>query len=265
MPDISVITSLWQEDRDIFKKCVESVLLQSFNNFEWIIVNDGTQKENWDYLQSLDDSRLVLMENQSNMGLTLSLNKAVTKAQGRYLARMDSDDVCLPERLQKQFDYMEQNPDVILCGSAYQEINKDQISSAQVPFVSSDVEIRRSFKSFNPIAHPTFFMRKTAFLQVGGYNPAFRYAQDYEFLGRLLKIGKVVNLQEKLLLRRVADNQISKAHEKEQLYYSLRVRLKALYSFGPSLNGLWSILKSIVKIMLLTLNIPHHNQHKELL
>ena len=114
---ISVIMPTYNASVPFLKEAVESILNQSFGEFEFIVIDDGSTDGSWEYLNSIDDKRLKLIHNETNLGITKSLNIGMKTAKGKYIARMDSDDRSMPLRLEKQYEYMEKHPDVILCGT----------------------------------------------------------------------------------------------------------------------------------------------------
>src|SRR3990167_10971452 len=107
-PKISVIMSVYN-GMPFLKEAVASILKQTYRNFEFIIVDDGSRDKSWEYLKSLKDTRIKLLKNGRNLGLAASLNKALKKAKGDFIARMDADDVSFPQRLETQIKFLEKN------------------------------------------------------------------------------------------------------------------------------------------------------------
>ena len=114
---ISVVMATYNTPTPFLKTAVESVLNQTFTAFEFIIVDDASTNESVDYLKGLTDERVRIVRNSSNLGITKSLNIGLREARGKYIARMDADDISLPQRFEKQYLFMEANPDAIICGS----------------------------------------------------------------------------------------------------------------------------------------------------
>lgn len=250
IPKVSIVTSLWMESDDLLQRCAESILGQTFTNFEWIIVDDGASRRNLEILKCFNDPRIKIIKNKTNLGLTASLNKAISLSLGNYIARMDTDDCSLPLRIEKQFFYMESNKDCVLCGCFYEEEIQGKKFKSSVKEIQSFVEIKKNISIFNPIAHPTWFFRKDVFLKVGGYNESFQYAQDYELLSRFIAHGQVCNLPEVLFIRNIAANRISSKNNREQLLYSLQIRMKIFIHAEKKLTAFFSIFKSSVKFLL---------------
>ena len=119
---ISVVMPNYNTSLPFLEEAVNSILAQTYSNFEFIIVDDCSTDESYGFLQSLTDPRIRLIRNDENMGVTASLNKGFRLAKGTYIARMDSDDISFPTRFERQLAFMTENPDVIVCGTFAEEI-----------------------------------------------------------------------------------------------------------------------------------------------
>lgn len=196
------------------KEAIESILEQTFGNFEFIIINDNSTDKSLDIINSYTDKRIKLVTNEQNMGLTKSLNKGMGIASGKYIARMDADDISMPDRLQKQFDHMEKNSDVVVVGSMYKLIGDKNLTS--VISLTNDA-IRLQLLTQNAIAHPVAFIRESIFDKYNlRYNESFTVAQDYELWSRIMEYGKLENLPEVLLEYRRHNEQISSVQIEKQ-------------------------------------------------
>jgi len=212
------------------KDAVKSILNQSYKNFEFIIVNDASTDGTFKYLKNLKDKRIKLIDNLKNFGLAASLNKALTASKGSYIARMDADDVCLPNRLVIQLDYLEHNPQISLCGCWVNLIDKNGKVIGEKKYPIGDLEIKKALKWYQPIVHPTFFARSEFYKQLNGYNENFDYAEDYELLARAIKKNKLANIPQKLLLWRLADDRRSRKSMKKIDIADFKVKLEILKS-----------------------------------
>ncbi len=159
MPKVSVIMSTYREPLKWVESAVESILSQSLTDFEFIIViDDPKNKLIIEYLESIEDTRVVLLKNESNLGLVRSLNKALEVCKSDYIARMDADDISLPERLEKQVTFMKtQNYD--LCGTWYELFDDTHVIRISNPPQSSIV-CERVLRYENCVAHPSWMVRK---------------------------------------------------------------------------------------------------------
>jgi glycosyltransferase involved in cell wall biosynthesis len=229
MPKVSVIASVYNGEKSM-RDAIESILNQTFNDFEFIIVDDCSDDSTPDILNDYlrRNSRIRIIKNEKNIGLTKSLNKAINEAKGEYIARMDCDDVALSDRLEKQVDYMEKNPDTVLLGTAYYEIDKDGKELAQNQYPSMDHDLRKILIRFNPFCHASVIIRQPALLKAGLYDENISRTQDYDLWFRLANVGKIANLPEYLMKRRYDDNNISIALEDEQLKWAISIRKNAI-------------------------------------
>ena len=192
-PKVSLVMSVYNGQRYL-REAVESILNQSFRDFEFIIVDDGSTDGTWRIVNSYDDARLVLVRNERNIGLTRSLNKGLKLARGEYIARMDADDISHPERLENQVAFLEQNGDVGLVGVWYEKIdNKGRVFDVRKLAVIHD-EILRYLLHENHFAHSAVMFRRHCLDKVGLYGENLPYAQDYDLWLRISRHFKLANL-----------------------------------------------------------------------
>lgn len=210
-PFISVILPVYNCEKFV-SDAVQSVLNQTFSDFELLIIDDCSTDATVSIIQSFSDERINLIIKEKNSGYTDSLNYAISIAKGNYIARMDGDDVCLPTRFQKQIEAMESNEDVILCGTAIQIIDSDKI--LKHPTNHDDIKVKLCFS--NAFFHPSVMFRKEVFAQFQ-YDKKFEPAEDYDLWTRLVFKGKVMNIDEVLLKYRVHQNQISNYKNEVQM------------------------------------------------
>lgn len=239
--EISVIMSVYNTKPDYLSEAIESILQQSYEDFEFIIIDDGTSnKETLGVLEKYKkrDSRIRLIVNQTNIGLTRSLNIGLQTAQGRYIARMDSDDISHYRRLEKQYDYMEQNQDIDILGCLIRKIGNLQVveCSNYIDYTQNDYEsfiIKMLFYNVGPI-HPTVMIRND-FLKKHNikYDENIKKAQDYALWMECISVGgKIKNLPEVLLEYRVHSAQITVMDNSEQIVYMQNVSIQNLKRLG---------------------------------
>ena len=240
-PEISVIMSVYNSER-FLNQAINSILDQTFSEFEFVIVNDASTDNSRNIILSYTDSRIKLIDNDTNIGLTKSLNKAIEIAKGRYIARMDADDISLPDRFSVQYDFLEANNDFTLVGSGAYLINENnnEIGSLNRPF-TNEIIIGHAF-FYNPIIHPVVMFRKNTIVEIGAYNIAIKRAQDYDLWLRLIKHGaKICNLPQLLLQHREHDNSIESAYPGEQQRYAAQALHDALiiiFSLNVSIKNI---------------------------
>jgi glycosyltransferase involved in cell wall biosynthesis len=213
---ISVIMSIYNGEKYL-KEAVDSILSQTFEDFEFIIVNDASTDATFEILSQLEDPRIEIINNMENKGLTYNLNVMLSMCRGKYIARMDADDIALPHRFQVQYDYMESHPETGVCGSWIETFFEKTGKKQTVRYATDDTGIR-AFAFFQaPFCHPTVMMRKEVLesnqLQ---YPIQYRLGQDYALWVELLKLTKGANLPEVLLrFRRHEENVSNKNKGKE--------------------------------------------------
>lgn len=202
-PTVSVILPVYNCELYIYD-AVQSILNQSFTNFELIIIDDCSTDATVAIINSFKDSRIRLIVKEKNSGYTDSLNYAITICKGDFIARMDGDDISLPERFQKQVDFLNANKDVIMCGTGIQIMDSDKILFH--PSSHDDIKVKLCFS--NAFFHPTVMFKKDALVE-HNYDKNFEPAEDYDLWTRLIFKGKLSNIKEVLLQYRVHPNQIS--------------------------------------------------------
>ena len=213
MPLVSVIMSVYNEPESILRSAVESILKQTFKDFELIIVMDSPENEtNKGILSeySKADGRINLLFNEKNEGLTFSLNKALQHAKGKYIARMDADDVSLPLRLELQKDYLEKNSLDFIGGYVQTISQAGEIINNCIKVPVDNSRIRKKMLVNNCVFHPAWFLKKSVFDDIGNYDT--KYVEDYEFILKAMKKGYVFgNIPQVVLQYRMSADSISRS------------------------------------------------------
>ncbi|WP_263357934.1 glycosyltransferase [Acidicapsa ligni] len=208
-PSISVVMSVFNAER-FLREAIESILEQSFRDFEFIIIDDGSTDGSSSIIESYrsSDPRLYV-HRQENRGLIESLNLGCGLARGKYIARMDADDIAIRERFHLQIDFMEAHPEVGVVGGVVEIIDaKGKLARDQstVPLDNSDIQ--RELLEHSVLWHPTVLMRKSTFVSVGGYRK-ITDAEDFDLWLRIAEQSHLANLPEVLLKYRIHPTQIS--------------------------------------------------------
>ena len=230
MPQVSVVTSVYNGE-EYLEECVDSILSQTFQNFEYIILNNGSTDGTARILQQYTDPRLRIIH-QENLGISRSLNKGINLSNSDLIARLDADDFSSPQRLEKQVIFMEKHPDIVLCGSRWLELIGEKLCKQIVDFVETDQAIKKSMSLFNPFSHSAVIFRKKAFLTTGGYSERFKYTQDYDLWVRMLAFGKTLILKEELAVVRMSGQSESHKNARKQKLEALQIRWDAFQQFG---------------------------------
>ena len=212
---VSVIMSNYNTQEEYLRLAIESVLNQTYKNFEFIIVDDCSEKKSLEIIKSYNDPRIILMKNNQNMGITKSLNKALKRAKGEFVARMDADDFCMKTRLEKQVDFLTVNKEIIVCGTWVELFGEgavkfnDKYSCKTIPD-REQFQIQLLFGNHTNIIHPTAMFRHETLLKHDiTYNENYIYAQDYRMWIECSKYGECSNVPEILLKYRIHNDAVS--------------------------------------------------------
>jgi len=208
-PPISVVMAVYNSEQTA-PESIESILQQTFGDFEFIIVDDGSTDSTEEILHAYArlDNRIKLYT-QENLGLIASLNRHCRLAKGRYIARMDADDVSSPDRFEKQFRFLEAHPEIGVLGTWIQDIGWKDSQGVSWP-VPSDPHVIRWFLLFgNCIAHPSVMMRRDLLERLGYYRPEALHVEDYDLWIRASEVTELANMSEVLLRYRLSEGSVS--------------------------------------------------------
>lgn len=204
-PHISVLMPVYNCELYV-EVAIQSILNQTFKNFELIIIDDASKDKTAAIVRSFVDPRIVFIDKSVNTGYTASLNCGLEKAKGKYIARMDGDDISVPERLERQFQFLEANPDFVLCGTWVQIISTKQI----IKHPSEHEDIKSALLTYCPIAHPSVLFRTSFFRNHKlKYDLDMEPAEDYDLWTKLVMMGKMANIPSVLLYYRIHNSQVS--------------------------------------------------------
>lgn len=204
MPKVTVLMAVYNGECYL-REAIDCFLHQTFRDFEFLIINDGSTDHSREIILSYDDPRIRLVDNEYNLGLAKSLNKGLELAAGQYIARQDADDISDPERLEKQVAFLDSNPMVALTGTLYETIDAHGKLIERIAMPCGFTDIRWCLLFFNPFSHSAVMFRKSVVLErIGFYNEALRYSEDYELWSRIVRRLEVANLNEYLAKVRVS-------------------------------------------------------------
>lgn len=225
---ISIVMPVYNAG-DYLSECMESILSQSYTNFELIIIDDGSTDQSVNILNSYPDKRIKLIKNEHNF--IRSLNLGLERSSGKYIARMDSDDIMMPDRLQKQYDYMENNPDIDVCGSWLKVFGKIQ-NIFTGP--TSHTDIVKNMLLKNTIYHPSVLLRRSSLFDQTdlkfSYKEEYIYAEDYKLWIDLIINGKkFAVIPETLLKYRVSDTQMTNTKKSEMWRSTIQAQFEYVY------------------------------------
>ncbi|MBA7489541.1 hypothetical protein ES702_00075 [subsurface metagenome] len=223
-PKITVVMPVYNGEKYL-KEAIESILNQTFTDFEFIIINDGSTDSSFEIIQNYEDERIKIINNEKNIGLTKSLNKALKVARSEYIARQDADDVSLPNRFERQTRYFEKYPELALVGTSIYEIDENGNTIGK-NIALTNPGIKNLLRG-NKFTHGSVMFKKKVIDRLGGYNESLKYAQDYELWLRIAKHYEVRNLPDTLYQLRSHSKKIgvSTSERELALYWVLAQKL----------------------------------------
>lgn len=232
-PSVTVLMCVYN-DAHFVLDTIESILKQTWTDFEFIIIDDGSTDESVTVISSISDPRIKLIYNSQNLGLTASLIKGINMAKGKYIARIDADDIAHPKRLEKQVHFLENHREVGILGSPCLLFNAESENLGLYSVPVRDYLIRWTSLLNNPFAHPTIMLRRDILKQYNlNYDEKFPIAQDYELWMRLLKCTQGANLTEPLIKYRLREGVTTKKR-REQLTFHDAIALRTIQSTLPN-------------------------------
>lgn len=240
IPAVTVVIPVYNCGRYV-ERAVSSILNQSLIDIEIIAVDDGSTDGSGDTLDAMatSDKRLQV-EHLPNSGIVVALNHGLSLARGTYLARMDGDDIAWPDRLEKQFKFLNSHPDCVAVGSLYRLIDDtDTVLHVQRPTSQNRQTDLKIFPPFvKTVPHPTLMVRTDAMQMLGGYRPYFPHAEDHDLFLRLAQIGTIELLGEPMLDYRVHAHAVSERHRDTQLDSKVLAQMAAVVAMRTGVDPL---------------------------
>lgn len=235
IPLISCIMAVYNTQEIYLRAAIESVLQQSFADYEFIIIDDYSNFETIEVLNSYSDIRIKRLRNEKNLGLTISLNKCISIAKGKYIARMDADDICDIKRFEYQIKYMEKDPSVIVLGT--RAIRFEGEEGILGIYSNNSEEIKAHLFFGNVINHPSVFIRKD-FLIANNllYDKNIKKAQDYDLWTKIIQLGEIKILSQCLIKYRIHHTQISQINNHEQNEFANNIKIEQVKALVGELN-----------------------------
>ncbi|MFC1711797.1 glycosyltransferase [Patescibacteria group bacterium] len=241
-PKVSVIMPVFNNGSFV-KESIQSVLEQSFKEFEFLIIDDCSTDNSLKVISKFKDKRIKIFKNKKRKGLAWCLNYLQKQSKSEYIARMDGDDVSYKERLKEQFNFLKLNPEYVLVGGWAKIINnKGNIIGEMTPPIKY-LDVRKTILSNNTFVHPAVMFKKSIVQKVGGYNEKLFYSQDYDIFLRLVSKYPCANLKNYLVKFRWNPDF---KKQKQQHKTALEIRIKAIRYYGYSKIGYVKLLKPFV-------------------
>ncbi len=221
-PKVSVVMSVYNGETYL-SRAIKSVLEQTFRDFEFIIINDGSTDGSLKIINSCKDSRIKLID-RANKGLTYSLNEGVKVAKGEYVARQDADDISVPTRLEKEVAMMEKDPQLGLVGSNYTVIDEKEKPLSTTNVFTHPDDLKLALVTCNQYGHGSTMMRKSVLDRVGPYDKSVGHVEDYDLWVRISRVAKLANIHEPLYLWRRNPTGVTYSNHDEQITQTFAIR-----------------------------------------
>lgn len=228
-PQIAVLMAAYNA-MPYLTEAVESILNQTYRNLKLYIVDDASSDGTADYLAALTDPRVVVLHNETNTGLAVALNRGLAAIDCELIARMDADDIALPDRLERQVRFMQSNPEVAVLGMAMREFGQGKETTKR--FVMDPALIDWWLMFDPPLAHPTVMYRRSVVLQCGGYRGDFNLAEDYDLWQRIALNHRIANLRRVGLRYRLHAGQVTQSKRQRQLEIAYLVARRQIARLG---------------------------------
>jgi len=219
-PKVTVLMSVYNGEKYL-REAVDSILAQTFRDFEFLIINDGSTDRTGEILKSYSDQRIKIINHEKNIGLTKSLNKGLRVAKGEYVARQDADDISMPERLDKEVAFLDTNKNVGLVGTDYFLINEKDKIIDKINCLTESKDLKEKLLEGNQFAHGSIVFKKECIEKVGMYREEFKFAQDFDFVLRISEIFHIANIPEFLYKWRINIDSVSVNKKTLQDKYAL--------------------------------------------
>ena len=249
MPNVSIIMGVYNcKNYNLLRKSVESILQQTYKDYEFIICNDGSTNNTLEELKKIaqSDSRIKIISYEKNRGLNHALNECLAVSQGKYIARQDDDDVSKPERLKKQVQFLDENREYAIVGTCADVFDNNGIWGE---YTVPEKPQKGDFLWNSPFMHPTTMMRKAELLSVGGYREAkeTRRCEDYDLFMNLYAKGyRGYNIQEKLYYYRIVRDEKNKHRPMKYRVDEMIVRFRGYKNMRMLLRGMPYVFKPVI-------------------
>jgi glycosyltransferase involved in cell wall biosynthesis len=224
---VSVLMPAYNAEKYI-KEAIESILDQTFKDFEFIIIDDCSQDKTWEIIREYKerDNRIIIDKNQKNLGLAGIRNKLKKMAKGEYIAWQDADDISIETRLEKQYAFLESHPEVGIIGAYLEFFENDYSAKSIRKYYRGDQKLRKNIFLFSPVAQPVAMIRKEILDRAGDYNLKYPPAEDLDMSFRIGKMSQFANIPEVLLRYREHPNSNTFTRLKKSERSTLEIRKK---------------------------------------
>lgn len=230
MTKVSILMPVYNAEQYV-AEAIDSILSQSYRDWELIIINDGSTDSSESIITQYEDSRIYYIKNPVNLRLIKTLNKGIDYCHGEYIARMDADDVALPDRLKEQVEFLDSHADYLMCGTNAIVIDNDGNKTGKIKNLPDNDFLQINMLFSPPFIHPSVMIRREV-LKENRYDEEYKHVEDYELWCRIANLGKIANLNKDLLLYRWHDSNVSVLNNEVQEELKDRVICNQLNSLN---------------------------------
>lgn len=257
--ETTIILPVYNAERYL-KQCIQSIVNQTYKDFELIVVDDASTDSTSQILKEFakKDSRIQLHRNTANQGVAYTMNKAISFANGQYITIMNADDIMLPERLKLSIKFLKANPNYICTGTQVDLINNKDEVVGHKEFPTSHEKIYNSMLTINPVQHSSMTINKDLLPEdFTFYNNNYRVSEDLDLLTRLQKYGKLHNLPETLIQYRIHDESLTQTFPRKMFNTAYKIRINAItrHGYKPQFAELVKLHGGLILVNLLPQNL----------
>lgn len=266
-PTVSVVMAIFNDRPDALEAALASIAGQTWSDWELVVADDSTNAASIAVLEAYAarlGPKMILRRHEKRLGLVGSINDALDFARGDYIARMDGDDICKPDRLEKQVAYLDSHPDVGILGGDIEVMTDGGATLSVRRYKKSRADIERIAFIRNPLAQPTVMMRRSVLDLIGPYDPRFRKAEDYELWLRALKAGVVIENLDRVLIRYRVPDDYSRKRDADNWLFGIKAKLRH-FSWRSPLRSAAGIALSVVLLIVPAriLDALYRRDHRE--
>lgn len=248
-PLISVVMSVFNADKHVVY-AIESILNQSLKNFEFIIINDVSSDKSLTIIRKYmkKDSRIKLVNNKNDLHLAHSLNIGVSIAKADLIARMDPDDISLPDRLKTQYLFLKNHSKVAVVGTYISIVSTSGEEIWERIYPTQSEDIKKIMFRYAPFAHPTVMFRKNIFEEFGGYNPKLKTCEDIDFWFRIGTKYDFGNIPQKLLRYTLSNTSGTYRNLRPTELLGMKIKIEAIFKYGYR-PGIYDVIYNILQFL----------------
>lgn len=228
-PKISIIMAVYNGG-EFLSDSILSILNQTYKDFEFIIINDGSTDNSLKIVEDLqkNDGRIKIINNAQNLGLTKSLNVGFFASKGEYIARLDAGDISLPERIEKQVEFLDENKNIGLVGAWMYIINTKGEVLREIKYPTGDKKLKKALINYNPFVHSSIMIRREILPKMNIYDEDYKYTQDYKLYFDLYPYIEFANIPITLVKYRKSPNSITSRKNRSQMAFANKARMYAI-------------------------------------